>query len=104
LGECGDVGRLVGGWILILGISNGGSGTGGTTGAGASVCVDEVAIFGLTFGVSTLIGEDSERVYSEFGVLGGVNGTSTVCDADDTMRWSIAGVSMVRGRLIRFLR
>jgi hypothetical protein len=92
--------------MLILGIrvSIGGSGLGGTTAARASVCVDEVTIFGSSFGVLTWTGEDSGTACSELGVFGGVKGISTVWEADDTMRWRIAGVWMVRGRLTRFFR
>lgn len=90
--------------MLMLGISSGGSGIGGTMGAGASVCVEEVVIFGSGFGVSISAAEASRRSYTEFGVFGGVNGTSTVCEADDTIRRGVAGGSIVGGKLTLFFR
>jgi hypothetical protein len=86
--------------MLILGMSKGGNGTGGTTGAGtgASVCVEEVTIFGPDLGAFTSAGDPLGREYNELGVFGGVNGTPTVCEADDTMRWGVAGISTAGGK------
>ena len=92
--------------MLMLGMSKGGSGTGATTEAeaGVSVCVEEVTIFGPAFGAFTSAGDPFGRLYNEFGVFGGVNGTSTVCEADDTMCLGVAGISIAGGKSTRSLR